>query len=204
MSSSSALMPMHVRLSVPLEPSGRKGENTVWSHGGGSLTSTPAMSILLERLRQRGPAWTCVRDFIEESGGGGSNESINRLLNELLAAMSYGAIAAAEEPPAVAAEVSLRPHCTPLARAMAQRGNWVVNRHHESIRLDDLSRFLVERLNGSRDRLELARIIEHAVVKGELRLPPGAANVTRPDRQACIKIVDKALSLLASQALFIS
>lgn len=204
LSSSSALIPMHVRLSVPLEPTGRKGENTVWSHGGASLTSTPAMSILLERLRQRGPAWTCVRDLIEESGGvGAANESIGRLLNELLAAMSYGAIAAADEPPAVASEVSLRPHCSPLARVMAQQGDWVVNRHHESIRLDDLSLFLVERLNGSRNRLELAQIIEAALANGELRLPPEGANVSRPDRQACIKIVDKALSLLASQALLI-
>lgn len=104
------------------------------------------------------------------------------------------------EPPFVL-KAGERPRVSTLTRFEARRADWVTSGFHESLHLDEATRFLIELLDGSRDRDELtdqlaATLREHAV---ELRDEAGAPLDGDAARRAMRVFVDRHLLMLESQ-----
>jgi hypothetical protein len=64
--------------------------------------------------------------------------------------------------------IDVLPTVSPLVRLEARRGAFVINQKSESVRLSALSRFVAQRLDGTRDRRALAEEIERAIESGGL------------------------------------
>jgi len=58
------LLHLHVCLEAPLEEAGTKGDATIWTHAGRSITTGPAMTAAVRRLRQDWPGWVAVNDLV--------------------------------------------------------------------------------------------------------------------------------------------
>jgi hypothetical protein len=102
--------------------------------------------------------------------------------------------------------ISPFPRATPLARLQASAALTVANRRHEALPLDEISRHLLQSLDGRHDRAALVRMLIEAVDRGELSilvngLPANRGEVARNILEAA---VDRALSELASNAMLVA
>jgi methyltransferase-like protein len=95
-----------------------------------------------------------------------------------------------------------RPVANGLARYQAAFGPRVTNLRHEVIVLDDLQRQLLQLLDGSRDRADLAQLLTNLVVERAIPLTanvfPNDANQVRKFLDSCI---DQHLAKLAQWSL---
>jgi methyltransferase-like protein/SAM-dependent methyltransferase len=108
-------------------------------------------------------------------------------------------------PIVVANTPSEKPKAIPSARARAEEGRPVANRRHELVRLGDLERCLLARLDGTRDRAALVEGCVAAVGAGRLRLDRDGQEVRDPAevKAALAAIIDQPLAALAKQALLV-
>ena len=112
-------------------------------------------------------------------------------------------IVVAEDPPPLAPRAGERPKCSRLVQALAGRGDWVVNRHHESVQLDPLTRFLVRQLDGVTSRRDLAAGMIRAIAQGDLQVAFGEQAVQEMDEAMAATLVEHRLDLLAKHALLV-
>ncbi len=110
---------------------------------------------------------------------GGSDEDRERgrtaILETLLRAAAIKMIELETTPPAVAAKVSERPVANPLARAEAERHEILTNLWHQRLRLEDeVSRYLLTLLDGTRDRGALLGMLRDFVTGRTAALPSDA------------------------------
>lgn len=198
------LAPLSLRMAAPFERSATTAAGAVWKHGSGSFEAGPAATAAFTVMRARWPAWVPVAELADTAAAGQAvtGSAPQQLFDELLAALSRGAIVAADTPPPVGAKPAAEPCCTPLARLQAARSPWVVNRLHESVRLDPLARLLVQWLDGARGRGELAAMVGQAVLRGDIVVARSDGVVGRPDHRACAEMVERGIGLLAQAAFF--
>jgi len=130
------------------------GRQTFAIPNSGDLTTNhPFAKDFLGRLAARWPLSMQVSEFFADPAPG---DSIAGLLMRLLRAK---AIELRAHPPRIAASLSQKPVASALSRAqVAQGSRFVTNQRHRSIRFEDeISRMLLSLLDGSRDRVALAR-----------------------------------------------
>jgi hypothetical protein len=94
---------------------------------------------------------------------------------------------------------SALPKASALARWEALRSNEVTTLMHSRHTLSGIERFLLEHLDGTKDRGQLARLIEHAFAAGEAKL-----DGFTPTRENVSALLEDALAHLARSALFVA
>jgi methyltransferase-like protein len=67
-------------------------------------------------------------------------------------------------------QISERPVALPVARAQARRGDRVTNSFHETVTLDQLGRFMLIALDGTRNRADLAQMVASEIARGTLKV----------------------------------
>jgi len=100
-------------------------------------------------------------------------------------------------------DVSERPVASPLVRAQAAAGPLVTNLCHNTIRLDEVSRHVLRRLDGHHDLPALVPVLENLVAQGVLRVVPEGEPIPVGERlrQALLASVEQNLRALARCAL---
>jgi methyltransferase-like protein len=102
--------------------------------------------------------------------------------------------------------ISRCPLASPVARWQASRQSFVTNLRHELTELDDLNRFLLPELDGSRDRAALLAMVEELAAQGRLQVPAREGKPSRkvsPEPAILTEIVDYRLNQLAHLALLV-
>jgi methyltransferase-like protein/trans-aconitate methyltransferase len=113
---------------------------------------------------------------------------------------SSGAIRLSVHPPAFATEVSARPVASPLARLQSRSGQVVTNLLQGSVRLeDDLTRRLVQMLDGTRDRAAVLDELAELAASGAV--PLGNTGGRAEARRMLDEGLDQHMARLAKLAL---
>jgi methyltransferase-like protein len=90
-----------------------------------------------------------------------------------------------------------------LTRYQAAHGNWVTNRLHQEVTVDEFSRQLLQLADGSRDVAELRAALRQLIFSGALKYTRNGSQVSDPTiiEQAVVGASDHALRHLAKAAL---
>lgn len=96
------------------------------------------------------------------------------------------------------ATAGVRPKASALARWQAIHGDMVTSLGHWSATVSELGRFLVQHLDGTNDRGQLARLVENGLRSGDLAVD------ANPSREDLLRIVDDCLRDLARAGLLVS
>jgi SAM-dependent methyltransferase len=96
--------------------------------------------------------------------------------------------------PVLAGPLSDHPKARDFSRRQAIQSANVTNERHEEIQLSPFGRWLIQRLDGTRDRSALAAEVNQAIGRGELAVAPGAPPETA---------LNLTLNLMARQSLLI-
>jgi methyltransferase-like protein/ubiquinone/menaquinone biosynthesis C-methylase UbiE len=126
------------------------------------------------------------------------------LATDLMTLFSRGLLLALIDPPSLTTRPGPQPQTTPLVRLQARRGSIVTNRRHQSLQLSDLSRALVRRLDGTRNRSALADWLAGAVARGEFRVQREQQPLSEVDGRTLQTILEAALQSLAESALLVA
>jgi methyltransferase-like protein len=108
--------------------------------------------------------------------------------------------------PGIPKEISEHPIANAVARLQVQGGARVTNLRHERVSLDEFDRYLLPYLDGSRDRVALAKCLEVGpVAEGALSFQVEDEPIQDPAqlRDILVKGVDKRLRWLARAALLV-
>jgi methyltransferase-like protein/SAM-dependent methyltransferase len=134
-------------------------------------------------LRVLAAAWPRTVPFGELAAGAlrltGSPDPVaspaaeSQLGNDLLQLYAANAIELHSMPSAFVTAVSEKPRASAVARLQAGEGPRVTNFRHESLRLNDVERKLLDLLDGARDRGRVIDGLSVAVAAGELSLKRG-------------------------------
>ena len=188
--------------------------------GGGATTTTsdPVVKAALLHLGERWPRSVPVaalaaaaRSWAE--GGpavvdpADPGPATRRLAETLLRTHVTGQVELSVRPADAAARADERPRATTLARVQAGNGGGVTNRRHEWVRLDELQRHVLRRLDGTRDAAALAAEVAHAAARGGLNVhDAGGERVTEAGRlrEVLADPVRAALQVLADRALLLA
>lgn len=216
------LAPCHVSLEAALPlPDSPARAGGAWEITVGSDKITVAQPITkaaLAVLNERWPAGSPVAHLYElalaklsgaspppreASDEFGAQAQENVLLTDLMTLFTRGMLRVAYEPPPLATHAGARPRATPLARLQAQRGDLVTNQRHESVRLGDLPRALLSRLDGTRDRAALGDWLAGAIARGEFRVQRDEKPLAAVDGGTVAEILDGTLRALLQSALLV-
>jgi hypothetical protein len=177
--------------------------------------SHPVTKMALAGLNAAWPGFMAFDELLKravaDAGGSGSggvqgvptDEQRSILARDLMTLWLRGLVRASIDPPVLANQPSRHPSVTPLVRAQARHGGLVVNRHHKSVRLDDLTRSLLTRLDGEQSRESLVAWLSDAFGRGEFRVVRGETPITEFDDTMVSEILDGALRLAADHALLV-
>ena len=149
-------------------------------------------------------AWISPGKTLQDPGMVARTDQV--LAAELLQCYTVNLIALHRHLPRCVSEVSERPSVSPLVRIQAEGGSSVVNQRHETVRLDEFSRYTVRYLDGIHDRQALIEKLTGLVAQGALMAQENGAPVTNPARiQGTIKeALDRTLPALARLALLVA
>jgi len=154
----------------------------------GLASSTPvvkaAMTILAERWPQDidvGALPTMARARLAGSPLGAQvtpePRDAEMVATEVLRCYASGLVDLRVEPSRLTTEVGERPRVSTVARQEAQAGGRVTNLRHEPIALDDLTRQVIQRLDGATDRDALIAMAEDLAKSGALTFRSGEAAI---------------------------
>jgi methyltransferase-like protein/SAM-dependent methyltransferase len=130
----------------------------------------------------------------------------NALLSEdLLQAFTADVVELHVSPPCLAAEPGERPRTSAWARFQARRGDRVTNLRHEVVPVDDVTRYLLCALDGSRDRAALLEGLVRFVEERGLVVQQHGRPVTDAGRRRLVLAegLEANLRLLARSALLV-
>jgi len=136
-----------------------------------------------------------------------SQDSLSRkqsLLAALASILFSGMLDLAIHPPRFARQASDRPKATPLARWQAERGLSVTNRRHEMVKLDDITRHILCRLDGKHHLGQVREDLTARVRSGQMKLREGEKPVSALNSQAADGLIQQILSQLSSNALLVN
>ncbi len=145
----------------------------------------PVMKAALGVLVQRAPASLPFEELYTETLArgkfGAAAPSREDLSEMVLRCFVSELVALSGRAPVFAVRPGDRPAASPLARAQASEGTRATALTHRVIRLEDLTRFVLRRCDGSRDRAALSRDLSAAVTSGDFTLQDEAGSpVTDP------------------------
>ncbi|HTO88559.1 MAG TPA: class I SAM-dependent methyltransferase [Thermoanaerobaculia bacterium] len=174
-------------------------------------TSRPLIKAVLVTLAEHVPhflgfdsLWKLVRARL---GGAEPNAVSGDLAQVLLVGYRAGILDLSRTPPAFASDVSQRPLVSALARIQAAEDEYVSTLLHGTMKPDDLERFVLGCLDGTRDPAAVTDMFARNIESGayELTDPTGAV-VTEPERirEFAQEAIPAALSRLAGAHLLIA
>ncbi len=146
--------------------------------GPGKINTTSPMAMaLLEQLTKCWPRSVAIDELhaaaserLASSRDQCESMTVDDVAGALMDVLAIGFLDFSVEAPVIANEVSCRPLAAPLARLQACSGSTVTNQRNENVTLDELSRFLVVRLDSQHDHEMLTDEVTAAVASGELTL----------------------------------
>jgi methyltransferase-like protein len=101
-------------------------------------------------------------------------------------------------------EISARPQVGTWTRAEAAASERVTNRRHQPVLLDEMSRNLLQFLDGTRDRAALLAVLVAAAERGQLSILRGDLPARSSEAAAILEqVLDQALRRLANGALLV-
>lgn len=150
---------------------------------------------LLSRARKRVDRRTIVSSSQFQSENQGLGTDLLRFyVNNLIELHS--------QPARFATEVGPRPVASALARLQAEKGDIVTNYRHGVHRINDVLRYILKDLDGTRDRHALMEILLQLVQSNVIVLQSDSADITR--EQALSAALDQILNQLARMALLVA
>lgn len=126
-----------------------------------------------------------------------------RVADDLLTLLSRRLLRIQLEGPCCTRTISDRPEATAAARWQATGAGGVTNRRHEHLKLNDLNRCLLARLDGRHDRQALLEVLREAVAQGKFEVSRDGRPLAQLDDATLARIVDHSLNDLAENALLI-
>jgi methyltransferase-like protein len=132
-------------------------------------------------------------------------ETCRTLMVDLLQCFVTGLLELHTYQPDVAS-LSARPRVNALAAHQAQEGSIVVNPRHETIRVDDLTRTVLQVADGTRTREEILEDLVRRAESGALTVTEGEQRIIARERVRSVLsgMLDNALTSLARAALLVS
>ena len=124
-----------------------------------------------------------------------------RVAQDLLTLLARRLLRIQVEGPACAVASGERPEASPVARWQATRTDGVTNRRHEHVKVSDLSRCVLARLDGRHDRAALVEVLRQAVRRGDFEIRRNGQLLGQVDDVTLRRIVDQTLVDLADSAL---
>lgn len=143
-----------------VEPGVDGGGTRLRTDRGDLVASDPVVGAALCRLNDARPELTSC------SGLFPSEPPVDFLMD----ALRCGAIDCVLTPFTLTNRIDERPMVSPLVRLQAREGEFVTSQKTETVRLSALSRFVAQRLDGTRDRRDLAEEIERVIESGGLEV----------------------------------
>jgi methyltransferase-like protein len=202
-----ALLSLDIRLARPLKAAPGANGETTWTAGSTKLSTRTVATGVLERLQRNWPCWEPVLDLVESTlrDYSISDDVVrNQLLSQLLGMFVRRWVELAKDSPEIVRRMSDTPRCSPLARLQARHKDWVTNRHHVDLKLDTLSRFLLQRLDGTQTVGQLTGSVLAALKAGQLNVASkdGKA-IEQFDPTVCEAQVKEKLTQIAFQAFLV-
>ncbi len=148
-----------------------------------------AFCILAEVSPRAVPFETLAREAQRRAADAGARQAdvdpqvlMRRLGGDLLRAFATATtlVSFHTHPPAVATHPGERPKTTALARLEAQTGVEVTNLYHDVLSLDPFDRYLVQLLDGSRDRTMIVQEMACAISAGAVQYPDEESSSAPP------------------------
>ena len=107
-------------------------------------------------------------------------EDTRQLAETLLAAFSAGIAQFHSCPPKFVTEISERPSASALARIMAQQNGQISTISHGTVSYDEMTRFLLRQLDGTRTRDELVEVLYQFTQENQVVMQRAGRPVTAP------------------------
>lgn len=142
-------------------------------------TNNPMVKAALLYLREKWPQFVPFPELVSvaRSRSSGAVAMVDKTTDlsdtdrfglTLLRCYATGQIELSQYPPRFAATIQDKPSTTALTRVLARGSDCVVNQRHETVRLNDIERRILQQLDGTRCRAELVDSIVTATVEGDL------------------------------------
>jgi methyltransferase-like protein/SAM-dependent methyltransferase len=183
-------------------------------------TPNPLLKAVLVTLARRAPEHLSFEELereaiplIEAGAAGAATQtaeaanSSDRLADAVLKGFLSEVVSLASVRPSFSGRAGDRPRVSAYARVQAAERDRATSLDHRVVQLDDLSRFLLVRCDGSRDRDELARLLAAAILRDEFSLSDGRGTPVRdPDElnKFAREAVESALEEFARSALLVA
>jgi methyltransferase-like protein len=176
-----------------------------------TLTATsPLTKAALAVLNERWPSPLPFDELLSETRGklsavgrtlGDEEPYRRRLAQDLLTLLTRRLLRIMVQAPRIGAPDDALPRATPLARWQATLDSGVTNRRHEHVKISDLNRCLLARLDGRHDRAALGEVLRAAIQRGTFEVRRDGQLLNPIDDATLQRIVNKALADLAASAL---
>jgi SAM-dependent methyltransferase/methyltransferase-like protein len=169
---------------------------------GGAVVTTnnPLIVQMLSILVDAAPVPVAFDDLVRQVGERlGAAPDADDLAGALLMCGQLGFVEFCVHAPKLVAAAGALPKASGLARWQALYSEEVTTLTGGPYRLMGAERFLIEHLDGAKDRAQLARLVGHAFTNGTLALPNYV-----PSPESLLDIVDQLLERLARAGLLIA
>jgi methyltransferase-like protein/cyclopropane fatty-acyl-phospholipid synthase-like methyltransferase len=176
---------LHIALKQPFAGRTATGDETVWKHPGGQLTTQSPITEAVELINSRQPGWVSVAELLDEIS---DEKQRQRLQDALMMGFIKGVFNLADNPPSVCSTISEKPLCTPLSRLQAKASRNVTNRMHVDFKLQPQTRFLVGELDGTQTADDLAKKLGSAIQSGRFQVSRDGEDVS-PDGGELLELV---------------
>ena len=161
--------------------------------GGAVLTTgRPLTKAAMELLARLWPESISFRDLLAQAAdrigltlqdAAQKQQAAEQLGDDLLQCYTRNLVELAVTPRPVAREPGDHPLTTSLARRQAERGRIVCTLRHQNVALDEISRIVLSRLDGSRDRAALVEILASLAADGKLQVAVDGRKVEDAEQQ---------------------
>ena len=122
-----------------------------------------------------------------------ADSGLETLAANVMLGMFAGMLKPCLHPPRHVSQLSNRPNVGLLPRLQAARGNLATSRRHSSVRMNDVMRHVVRRLDGSHGRKDLVESVREAVDSGEIAVTSNGKKVHKVATADIATAVDKTL-----------
>lgn len=197
------------RLQIPSDWLEKDGPNVCRTqHEEITVVAAPTKAALAA-LNECWPGCLSFRELVEQAqlkAAAGRQQTDDesqrrRLAEDLLTLLSRRLLRASIDAPRCVRTISQYPQATAVARWQATRTDGVTNRRHEHLKLNDLNRCLLARLDGRHDRKALIEALREAIAAGKFEVSRDGQPLASIDENTLGRITDHALNELAENAL---
>ncbi len=173
-------------------------------------TAVPLIKAALVHLGRRWPNFISCEELIATASAAVTATSsqpiaageVERLKENLLLCAQGGILELDSQTQSFTTQLSPRPRAHPLARWQVQHGDRAINCQHRAMRLPDFDPFVLQLLDGTRDRSQLIEQLAEWTAEGRLPVFERQQRVVSADRAAQIfaALVPYVLARLAQNA----